>query len=476
MKTSCTAAAFVAAVCFAIPALAQAGGAPAAQPGAAAATPAPRGGARGGRGGRGGRGPQAPAPLKVLDQPNARPIANIPVNYTEADVGTYTLPDPLTLNNGKKVTDAKTWMNKRRPEILKMFEEDQYGKTPPKPADLSWDTFDKGTPAFDGKATRKQTTIHLTKDKDAHNIELLEYTPAHATGPVPLLLCINFSANNLMVRDDPGVKVGQSWDARAKEYKPATTGFGLGSEPITDLLDAGYGVAMFNYADVEPDALDSLSGGIRATYLKPGQTKPAPDEWGAISAWAWGMSRAIDYLDTDKSVDAKRIAIYGVSRLGKTVTWEGAREPRVALVIASCGGEGGAALSRRNYGETIAHLVAPSRYPYQFAENYAKWAKDPNTNPVDGHMLLACIAPRPILLQTGSSDNWSDPKGEFESAVAAGPVYKLLGKDPLDTTQFPDANQPILHDLGYFMHAGGHGTMPTDWPIFIKFMDMHLKS
>jgi hypothetical protein len=278
-----------------------------------------------------------------------------------------------------------------------------------------------------------------------------------------------------MVPSDPGVKVGQTWDARNKKYVPATAGRGLGSEPITDLLDAGFAVAMFNYADVDPDALDSLSGGIRQVYLKPGQDKPAPDEWGSISAWSWGISRAIDYFETDPQVDAKRIAIYGVSRLGKTVTWTGAREPRVALVIASCGGEGGAALSRRNYGETIAHLVAPSRYPYQFCENYAKWAKDPNTSPVDGHMLLACIAPRPILLQTGTTDGWSDPRGEFEAAVAAAPVYKLLGKDPLDTTTFPDANQPILHDLGYFMHAGGHGTMASDWPTFIQFMKQHLQ-
>ncbi len=426
------------------------------------------------RGARAGRGPQGPAPTKVLDQTTSAPIAGIPVNYIEANVGTFTLPDPLTLNNGQKVTDPATFLQKRRPELLALFEENQYGKVPPKPADLSFDTFEKGVPAFDGKAIRKQTTIHLTKDKDAHNIQLLEYLPAKATGPVPLLLCINFTANNLTVPNDPGVKVGQIWDAKTKQYKPATTGFPFGGEPVADLLDAGFGVAMFNYADVEPDALDSTIGGIRHVYLKPGETEPAPDEWGAISAWAWGMSRAIDYFETDPQVDAKKIAIYGVSRLGKTVTWEGAREPRVALVIASCGGEGGAALSRRNYGETIAHLVAPSRYPYQFAANYAKWAKDPNTSPVDGHMLLACIAPRPILLQTGTTDGWSDPKGEFESAVAAGPVYKLLGKDPLDTTTFPDANQPILHDLGYFMHAGGHGTMPTDWPIFIQFMKQHL--
>ena len=163
--------------------------------------------------------------------------------------------------------------------------------------------------------------------------------------------------------------------------------------------------------------------GVRALYLKPGQTEPAPDEWGSIAAWAWGLSRAMDYLETDKGVDAKRVAIMGVSRLGKTVMWAGAHDPRFAMVIASCSGEGGAALSRRNYGETIAHLTEATRYPYQFAANYAKFAGDVDDFPVDAHMLVALIAPRPVLLQTGDKDFWSDPKGEFLAAVAAGPVY-----------------------------------------------------
>ena len=214
---------------------------------------------------------------------------------------------------------------------------------------------------------------------------------------------------------------------------------------------------------------------MRKLYLKPGQTEPAPNEWGSIAAWAWGLSRAMDYLETDKGVDAKRVAILGVSRLGKTVMWAGAHDTRIAMVIASCSGEGGAALSRRNYGETIAHLVAPSRYPYQFCANYQKWAKNVGEFPVDAHMLVALIAPRPVLLQTGETDGWSDPKGEFLAAVAAAPVYKLLGKQGLDTDQMPPAGQPILHTIGYLMHAGGHGTIPSDWPVFLKFMQMHFQ-
>jgi len=162
-----------------------------------------------------------------------------------------------------------------------------------------------------------------------------------------------------------------------------------------------------------------------------------------------------------------------VSRLGKTVMWAGAHDTRFAMVIASCSGEGGAALSRRNYGETIAHLTAPTRYPYQFAANYGKFAERVNEFPVDAHMLIALIAPRPVFLQTGLTDGWSDPKGEFLAAVAAEPVFRLLGKQGLGTTTMPEAGQPILHTIGYHMHAGGHGTMPGDWEHFLKFMEMH---
>jgi hypothetical protein len=187
------------------------------------------------------------------------------------------------------------------------------------------------------------------------------------------------------------------------------------------------------------------------------------------------MSRVEDYFETDPSVDAKRVAIHGVSRLGKTVMWAGAHDRRFAAVIASCSGEGGAALSRRDYGETIAHLTAPTRYPYQFAANYANWAGFPDKAPMDANMLIALIAPRPLLLQTGSTDYWSDPKGEFLAEVAAGPVYKLLGKQDLGTDMWPEAKQPIFRDgLNYYMHDGGHGMVPTDWDIYVQFLKQNL--
>jgi hypothetical protein len=427
-------------------------------------------------GGRGG--PQTPAesgligPVTVIAQQAAAPaprnvIAGIPVNYDEALVGTYTLPDPLVLANGQPVRDARTWNEKRRPEIVRLFEENEYGRAPGRPAGMSFDVFDKGTPALDGKAIRRQVTVYFSADKAGPKMDLLIYLPAGARKPSPLLLNISFSANSAVV-NDPGVKPGQVW-GRDNKRVPAPAGMAFGRINVARLLERGIGFATVYYGDIDPDFLGGVPLGVRGLY-----PPPAADEWGSIAAWAWGLSRAMDYLETDKGVDAKRVAITGASRLGKTVMWAGARDPRFAMVIASCSGEGGAALSRRDYGETIAHLVEPTRYPYQFCANYAKFARHVDQLPVDAHMLVALMAPRPVLLQTGDQDNWSDPKGEFLAAVAAGPVFRLLGKQALDTDQWPAAGQPILHTLGYYMHAGGHGTIPSDWDVFLKFMEMQL--
>ena len=411
--------------------------------------------------------------LEISGQnPPARVVAGIPVNYSEDSAGVYTLPDPLILLNGKKVTDSKTWYQKRRPEIVKLYEENQFGRYPAKPKDMTFKVLEKGTLSFDGKAIRRQVTVYFTKDTASYKMDLLIYLPAQSKTPVPLFLNVSFSANESTVAD-PGIKDGSTWGRDGKRV-PASRNMTFGRFNILPFIEQGIGVATVYYGDIEPDFAKGIKYGIRGYYLKPETSKPEPGEWGAISAWAWGLSRAMDYFETDKDIKAGKIALFGVSRLGKTVLWTAARDPRFAMVIASCSGEGGAALSRRNYGETIKHLADSSRYFYQFCGNYGKYGDRVNEFPVDAHMLLSLIAPRPVLLQTGDKDFWSDPKGEFLAAVAAGPVFKLLGAQGLETNVMPEAGKPIMNTLGYYMHSGGHGALPTDYPVFMDFIKKNL--
>ena len=404
-------------------------------------------------------------------------IAGIPVNYDESKVGDYKLglPDPLTFNNGKPVKNARQW-KKRRAEIVKLFEENQYGKWPAKKPALRYDV--QQDLGFDGTAVRKQITLYFSPDNDGPRVDVLLYLPKDAVGPTPILLNLSFSQNNMVV-GDPGVKPGHRWDPRTKTFvevpamqMPGGMRFGMDAT-IKKYLQEGFGFATLCYTDITPDFEDNDELGLRGLYHTPG-TPRADNDWGSISAWALGVSRLMDYFEKDPDVDATRVAITGCSRLGKTTIWTGAIEPRIKVVMPSCSGEGGAAMSRRNYGETVAHLAEKTRFPYQFCPKYGYWGDKVHEMPVDAHMLVALIAPRPLLLQTGSTDNWSDPKGEWLSLIEARKVYQLLGQDVPASDEMPAADQPIYSTLGYVMHEGGHGVMPQDWTYYLEFMKRHL--
>jgi hypothetical protein len=401
----------------------------------------------------------------------ARFSAGFPINYEEDSVGTYTLPDLLTSKNGSKITDAKTWNSVRRPELLAMIESQQFGKVPPAPAPVHYSVFEAGTPAFGGKAIRKQVTLSLTEDS-AHLVNVLFYLPANHRKAVAVLLYINFGTNASFAADT-AVKPGFVWTKDGRRILAMPT-----SKPVIPNIDKflaqGIAVATLCYGDIEPDFKKGYDYGIRKYFAKNGAL--AADEWGAIAAWSWGLSRVMDYIETDHQMDAKRVALLGISRLGKTVLWTGARDTRFKLVIASCSGEGGAALSSRNYGENLRHITDTSRYAYQFAANYHSYASDVSRLPFDAHALVALMAPRPLLLQTGDTDYWSDPKGEFLSAIAAEPVYQLFGEKGPGRTIMPVAGDTslLVNPFGYYMHRGGHGTIPNDWDQYLSFLKMHL--
>ncbi len=394
---------------------------------------------------------------QIADSPDDS-VAGIPVNYTEAKVGPLNLPDVLKAFDGRPVTDARTWNEKRRPELLKYIETEYYGRIPATAPKVTWEVVSTDPNALEGKAIMKKLAGHMGSP-DGPAIDVTLYTPSDAKGPVPVLTNLTFNF--------PG------FGGRGRGGMRDTGGAPVPGSPAY-LIGHGYGYATINYSSIETDQSGQPNVNLaRKLALAPGQETPAPDAWGTIAAWAWGISRLIDYYETDPAVDAGRIAITGTSRLGKTVTWAGANDQRIALVIACCGGEGGAALARRNYGETIAHLVAPSRYPYQFAGNYQKFAADPNTSKVDTHCLVALMAPRPILLSTGFKDKWSDPYGEFLAAVAATPAFRLLGKQGIDSDKYSNVGEMVGHELSFLMTKGGHGS--ADWDLWLKFMDTYLK-
>ncbi len=392
-------------------------------------------------------------------------------NYDESKVGAYSLPDPLQLASGKHVTSAKIWKTQRRPELLKLIEAQMFGKTPAGPWHVTYSSPVVENAALGGKAIRKQLTMSIEGHADGPQIHLLLYLPANAKKPVPVVLGLNFSGNHT-VSLDPGIEMHEVW-VRNKKQLPAPESRGTQAEQwqVEKILAAGMGLATIYYSEIEPDYVGGMKEGVRSLFFRAGQTEPPPDEWGAIAAWAWGLSRALDYMEKDKQIDARHVAVFGHSRLGKTAVWAGAHDTRFAAVISNNSGEGGAAISKRDYGETIEHLNVA--FPHWFCGNYKQYTNHPENLPFDAHELLALIAPRPLYVASAEEDRGSDPRGEFLGALHAGPVYELMGKKGLGTDQMPGLHQPIQHDVAYHVRAGKHDVTAYDWEQYLAFLKQH---
>ena len=342
-------------------------------------------------------------------------------NEDEAKVPTYTLPDPLTMSDGTRVVDAETWRTKRRPEILALFESQMYGKAPGRPKDMNFTVRSVDENALGGRAIRKEVVIRFLGKPGGPGIDLLIYLPKGAKGPVPAFVGLNFQGNHA-IQDDPGITISDSWmrdDPRGGVVNHRSTEKSRGAEmsrwPVKRIIERGYGVVTANYNDIDPDYDDGFKNGVHELDDRP----RGPDSWGSVAAWAWGLSRALDYIETDRAFDPKRVAVHGHSRLGKASVWAGAKDERFALVISNDSGEGGVALSHRDFGETVARINAS--FPHWFCENYKKYSGHEAEMPFDQHMLVSLIAPRPVLICSAEEDRWADPRGEFLAGKGADP-------------------------------------------------------
>ena len=401
----------------------------------------------------------------------------VKANYDEDKIPQYELPDPLIAANGELVTNPAAWDKKRRPEILQLFKTHVYGQMPGPLPDMRYSITEEGE-ALEGRARRQQIRVHFSAD--GPYMDLLLYLPAAAPGPVPVFLGLNFFGNHT-IEPDPAIVLSTQWmrpeaengivDNRATNQ---SRGCLTQRWPITNILARGYGLATAYYGDLDPDFDDGYQNGIHPLFYKKNQDHPAADEWGAIGAWAWGLSRAMDYLQTDADIDPDRVAVLGLSRLGKTALWAGACDQRFALVISNESGCGGAALSRRRYGETVAHIN--QAFPHWFCDNFRQYNHHENDLPLDQHMLLGLIAPRPLYVASALEDRSCDPRGEFLAALAANPVYQLLGFDGLPTDQFPGVDQPVMGQIGYHIRSGGHDLTEYDWAQYLDFSDRHLST
>lgn len=372
------------------------------------------------------------------------------INYYEGKVPLYTLPDALTALDGRKVTTTRLWTKVRRNEILELFRENVYGRVPNTPYTKNYKVINEDKNAMGGAATLKQVDITIATDKGSLVIHLTLFVPNNVPKPVPVYLLIN---NRGPANTDPTRK-------EKSEFWPAE-----------EVIARGYAISVFSNADVDPDNFDGFNNGIHGLL---DQEQRQDDAWGTIAAWAWGASRCMDYFETDKDINKKKVAVVGHSRGGKTALWAGAEDERFSLVISNESGCSGAALARRKFGETVERIN--TGLPHWFCTNYKKYNNNEDALPVDQHMLLDLIAPRALYVACASDDLWGDPRGSYLALYHSLSVFNLLGTVSVLPETMPPLNKQVKSGkVGFHIREGAHNMLVKDWNWFMDFSDVVLE-
>lgn len=364
-------------------------------------------------------------------------------NFEESRVRPYTLPGLL----GAARTQ-RGW-RRRRLEILELLRTHVYGRSPGRPGHLRFRVTEENPRAMGGAATLKRIAVQSSRAGREHSFELIVFLPNSSAKPAPLFLLLNI---------------------RSPRNTDFTRAEKSGFWPVEEVIARGYAVAALHVSQLAPDDKERFRDGAMRLYdAGPTETRPAYT-WGALAAWGWGASRAMDYFATDPRIDAKRVAVVGHSRGGKAALWAGAEDERFALVISNESGEGGAALSRRQFGETVARIN--ETFPHWFADGYKRYNAKVDALPTDQHMLLALIAPRALYIASADEDLWADPRGEFLSLVHSSPAYALWGDPPIRAEEMPPLDRPLIRARrGYHIRTGGHDLSKYDWERFLDFAD-----
>ena len=379
-------------------------------------------------------------------------------NYEESKIPHYTLPDPLVFDNGDRVKNKNDWA-RRRAEIYKIFENEVYGVTPQWNGKMITNELSFNENALNGTAICREVELIIKNGARELPLKLLLYLPK-SSGKVPVFLGYNFSGNHT-VTDEKNIALASIWK-RAISDAPVIAseserGRDESSWQVREIVKRGYGLATIYYCDADPDFDDGFKNGIHGLFGQQADDK----SWGSLAAWAWGLSRALDYLETVSSVDAKKVIVFGHSRLGKAALWAGASDKRFAMAISNNSGCGGAALSKRIFGETVGSINR--QFTHWFCDNFNKYNEKEEMLPVDQHQLLSLIAPRPVYVASAEDDKWADPKGEFLSCVAASPVYFMLGGKGFPASTMPVVNSPVIGSIGYHIRTGGHDVTLYDY-------------